>query len=408
MSTDISFNKAWKNIFDHYKILDEIKKNHYFDITADEIKAVDRKEPRLMTKVDFRENLPEIMQEEKLSILAIKNGLYRVAKNDPFINVSEQIPRTILELNPPENLISIDPYNIKSESAALDIAAIAGMHNQVFGEESHLAIRGRLRGNLKFHIDSIQYDIDGVQIEVDGGYESKNSIHLVEAKIGYRNNINIRQLLYPKLFWEKEVQSKKSIEAYIFYLQNDIYRFIPYCYDGKIGYADHSKEKAFRFKPKKDAIKFSLYTIPKDESKINNKVPFPQADKFEKVVSMISIIADSICTNKEVLRTNFDIVDRQIDYYYNVLKWLKIVDEVDNCLILNNEGLRISNLSFRDKIIALSKIVFSEPIMNNVLHNKAVDKDLFEQYRVASDNTITRRLQTVQAWIKYFKSIIEI
>jgi hypothetical protein len=110
----ISTNKSWENIFNRFDIFNEISRNKYFDITADQIKAVDGKEARLMTKVDFRENLPPIMLEENLSILAVKNGLYRIAKNDPFININKIIEGQYrfnihLILSPPivEILISV-------------------------------------------------------------------------------------------------------------------------------------------------------------------------------------------------------------------------------------------------------------------------------------------------------------
>jgi len=320
----VSNNKSWENIFDKYGILTTVKTNGFADITADQIKAVDGKEARLMTKVDFRENLPPIMSTEGLSILAIKNGLYRIANNDPFIDISNKITTKIIELSPPKDIISIDPYNIKSESAALDIAVISKMSDIVFGEEGELSIRGRLRGNLSFKIGTIPYDIDGVQIEVDGGYEAKKAIHLIEAKIGYRNNINIRQLLYPQLYWEAEVSGKKDIKSYIFYLQDDIYRFIPYYYDGVIGYADHTEEKAFRFKPL-IPTKFSLYGITVNEENINQSVPFPQADKFDTINTMLIVLNDYTCANKEILKTHFDIVDRQIDYYYKGLALLALI-----------------------------------------------------------------------------------
>jgi hypothetical protein len=138
--TKIDTNQSWKNIFDEYKILTKIKSTGYADITADEIKAVDGKEARLMTKVDFRENLPTVMSDEGLSILAIKNGLYRIAKNDPFIDINEKIATKIIDIPTPKDIISIDPFNIKSESGALDIAYISKMCEQTFNEVSHLSI----------------------------------------------------------------------------------------------------------------------------------------------------------------------------------------------------------------------------------------------------------------------------
>ena len=345
------------------------------------------------------------MKEEKLSILAIKNGLYRIARNDPFIDIDENISTKVIELDVPQNIISIDPFNIKSESAALDIAAISDMHKIVFGEESQLTIRGRLRGSLDFDIEKIPYNIDGVQIEVDGGYEASSAIHLIEAKIGYSNNINIRQLLYPQLFWEKQIDGKKDIKSYIFYLQGDIFRFIPYYYDGGIGYAKHSQEKAFRFKELK--TDFSIYSIKVNSSSVDTSVPFPQADRFEKINTMLLLISEHTCLKKEDLSFYFDIVDRQIDYYFNVLKWLKVCKEEKECLVLTQKGKDIIRLPFRQRIEAFAKIVFSDPIFNDVLHKRVVDKTLFGAYNVCSDSTIKRRLGTVNSWIKYFKDILE-
>lgn len=401
----VTTQKSWENIFNRFNIVKEVKKNKYFDITANQIKSIDGKEARLMTKVDFRENLPKIMQEENLSILAIKNGLYRIAKNDPFIDINKDIQTEIIELDSPTNILSIDPYNIKSESGALDIATITEMSNIVFGEETNLSIRGRLRGSLDFNIGTVPYNIDGVQIEVDGGYEGNTSINLVEAKIGFRNNINIRQLLYPELYWKEEIQNKKFIKSYIFYLQDDIYRFIPYVYDGVIGYADHENEKAFKFKEK--TSDFSLYNIQINQSNICLNTPFPQADKFDTVHSMLILISEHPCMTKEELKLNFDIVDRQIDYYYNVLKWLKLCKEEKDCMVLTDKGIKVLQLPFKERIIEISKIVFSEPIFNNVLNEKEVNLQLFKRYNVNSESTKNRRLQTVKAWIIYFKKILE-
>ncbi len=402
----LNFHKSWKNIFDKYNLLSDIRKNGFVDITAEDLKAVEGKEPRNLTKIDFREKLPNIMKEEGLSILAIKNGLYRIAPNDPFIDVQEEIDTKIIELKIPQNIISIDPFNIKSESAALDIAAISGMHRIVFGEKSELTIRGRLRGDLDFCIGKISYNVKGVQIEVDGGYEANHAIHLIEAKIGYTNNINIRQLLYPQLFWEHKLAGRKLIKSYVFYLHGDIFRFIPYYYDGAIGYTKHSEEKAFRFA--EPTTNFSIYSIKVNPDNINTSVPFPQADRFETINTMLILISRSTCLSKEELSSSFDIVDRQIDYYFNVLKWLKVCSEENGCLVLTSKGQNIINLSFRQRIEALAKIVFSDPILNAALHKRPISDIYFQTYNVFSESTINRRLSTVRSWIKYFKRTLEI
>ncbi len=401
----LNFHKSWENIFDRYNLIDDIKRDGFVDISADQLKAVEGKEPRNLTKIDFREKLPHIMREEGLSILAVRNGLYRIAPIDPFIDIQEEIATDIIELEAPSNILTIDPFNIKSESGALDIASISGMHKIVFEEESELTIRGRLRGDLHFYIDGVSYDIEGVQIEVDGGYESESAIHLIEAKIGYTNNISIRQLLYPHLFWGKRLAGRKSVKSYLFYLHGDIFRFIPYYYDGSKGYVEHSQEKAFRFKePKRD---FSIYSVEVNPNNIDMAVPFPQADRFETIHMMMILISENRCLSKEELSLSFDIVDRQIDYYLNVLKWLKVCTEENECLVLTPKGQDIINQPFRQRMKSLAQIVFSDPISNALLHNKEVDPKLFHRYDVHSESTMKRRKRTIRAWIKYFKKIFE-
>ncbi|SFV62528.1 Mu-like prophage protein gp29 [hydrothermal vent metagenome] len=398
----LNFHKSWENIFNRYNLLHDIKKDGFVDITADAIKAVDGKEPRILTKIDFREKLPNIMKEEGLSILAIKNGLYRIASNDPFIDIQEAISTQIIDLEAPKDIITIDPFNLRSESAALDIAAISDMHNIVFGESSKLTIRGRLRGDLNFHIGNVAYNIQGVQIEVDGGYESDHTINLIEAKIGYSNNINIRQLLYPQLFWQNQTAGRKVVKSYIFYLHGNIFRFIPYYYDGAVGYADHSEEKAFRFK--EPTSNFSIYSIQVNLNNIDTSVPFPQADRFETIHTMLLLISENGCMNKEELGSYFDIVERQIDYYFNVLKWLKVAQESNACLLLTQKGQDIMQLPFRQRMQSLATIVFSDPIANAVLHKKQINPSYFQIYNVQSQSTINRRLRTIRSWIKYFTS----
>ena len=405
MAAKLDFHKSWENIFNRYNLLRKIRQNGFVDISADQLKAVDGKEPRLLTKIDFREKLPEIMKNEGLAILAIKNGLYRIAPIDPFIDIQEEPGTDIIELEAPKEILSIDPYNITSESAALDIAAISDMHRILFEEKSSLTIRGRLRGSLNFKISSIPFLIDGVQIEVDGGYESKNALHLIEAKIGYSSNINIRQLLYPHLFWSDKLAGKKVIKSYIFYLQGDIFRFIPYFYDGSIGYADHSKEKAFRFKRSKE--NFSIYDISIEAHNVDTSIPFPQADRFETIDTMLMLISKNSCMTKEELSFHFDIVDRQIDYYFNALKWLKVASEENECLKLTPPGENIVKLPFRERMKAFAKIIFSDPIANAILHKKPIDPKYFQIYKLNSETTRKRRVRTIKAWIGYFQKIFE-
>lgn len=402
----ISNNEAWDHIFQDLHILNHLTKNPYFDISADEIKKRDGKEARLMTKIDHREHLPKIMAENGLSILAIKNGLYRIAKTNPFIDIDPEPQYKPIEIDIPNEILSIDAFNIKSESEALDIAYLSRMLQQTFKEQISLTVRGRLRGELDFSLDNIPYQVDGVQIEVDGGYEGKDALHLVEAKIGYRNNISIRQLLYPTLFWKKQkIAEVKNIKSYIFYYQDNLFRFIPF--DEKLLCAIHHEELVFKFN-EKSAFKLKELSPPK-QSLINPHAPFPQADDFERIHSMfISLSLNRGITKNEAMN-DFDLVERQYDYYLNVLLWMNLYKMDNNHhIVITSKGEELLNLGFKKRLEEFAKIIFSDSICYQILQEKNYNsQDFAKNYNLQSTNTIQRRVQTIQSWIKYFNKIFD-
>lgn len=402
-NNEISNNESWNNIFSYYSVLKKIEDNTFFDISSDQIKQIDGKEARLMAKIDYYEHLPTVMKENNLSILAIKNGLYRIAKVNPFISIPSQ-PKNIISLPAPENLFSINPFEIKSESNALDIAFLSGMQNILFKETSHLTIRGRERANLIFDIDEINYEVEGVQIEVDSGYESTSSIFLIEAKLGYRGNINVRQLLYPQLYWQKKVK-EKNIQTFLFIHQENLFRFIPYFYEkNKTGFLNEKQEICFKFNEiQKKSFNIRSIQIDYSDSLVDINIPFPQADNFERIISILNFLyCSKEGLTKQKIYENFDLVERQIDYYLNALKWLKLITTNENLIRITLIGETISALPFQVKMQQIANIIYSNKIFNFILNKKEIPKKWFLEYKMLSENTQRRRLTTVQSWICYF------
>jgi hypothetical protein len=75
---------------------------------------------------------------------------------------------------------------------------------------------------------------------------------------------------------------------------------------------------------------FDLKAINKISSpEIDMSVPFPQANSFDKVLIMLRKISEyGMAETKEGLlaeMAEYDLADRQIDYYLNCLRWLKLV-----------------------------------------------------------------------------------
>lgn len=79
-------DKKWKEIFNDYPIIEEIKNKGYFKITSSEINKY--REARLMTKFDHKKNLPVLFKENDITILPIKRGEYVLGKFDIYQDIN--------------------------------------------------------------------------------------------------------------------------------------------------------------------------------------------------------------------------------------------------------------------------------------------------------------------------------
>lgn len=385
-------------------MVERVDKCGQFDITAQQINGVGGPDARLMAKIDSRENLPSVMAKNGLAMLAIGNGKYRIGRFDPFFQIPEKHEGPVRTVTFPRDIITLDPACIGTESAALDVASVTGMLEQTFGEKVQLTIRGRTRvgADFNFMLGNVLFPVSGVQVEVDGGYEGRSSVDLVEAKIGGKSNLTVRQILYPQRCWERLIPSAKSVRSYVFLYQEPLFRFVPVICTGAAVVADSQNEMAFRIE---EHGGFDLRKIPIEGSEplVDLNSPFPQANDFGKVLAMLSLMSTSGRSRKVELSLEFDITSRQIDYYYAVLRWMKLCTDAHGEIVLTPLGLEISRMPHIAKMQALAKIVFSEPVFRESLRGTPPDagNKLWNRWGV-NENTRTRRLGTVLSWINFF------
>lgn len=213
-------NKAWNAIFKKYF------PNHNFNkpaiLTADMIKDATRgfretreREPRILAKMDTREDLPEIMSENGLFILPTKNGEYLILKGEGYTDIPE-IKKEIVVYSSKLDF-SLDTTKIgDSEMQHLDYAYAASLIRTFTDDPSLvLTIRGRkYTPEFEFYVGRQLIKVDGVQTEVDAGYEGKNQIVLIEAKNFSATNVIIRQLYYPFRQWQEH--TKKKVKTLFF------------------------------------------------------------------------------------------------------------------------------------------------------------------------------------------------
>jgi len=114
--------------------------------------------------------------------------------------------------------------------------------------------------------------------------------------------------------------------------------------------------------------------------------------------------------SKDELFERFDVVYRQIDYYTNALRWVGLVHINEDIVHLSPFGRDLADMTHSERIGALARIIFSEPVFNFILHhpNRPVPTALYEGWRLKSFSTRARRVQTVNSWIRYFISQTEL
>lgn len=235
-------DKSWNKIFSDYKILKHDFNQAPFILTAQMIKKAcqnftktGEKEVRILCKQDHREKVPNIMAENGLFLLPIKNGKYVIVKGEGYFDIPE--------INTsPQKYCSKIPFELEtsqvgnSEMQHLDFAYASSIVRTFFNDDSLvLTIRGRkYTPKFSFYVNDQKIATESVQTEVDAGYEGKNKIVLVEAKNSRTDNSIIRQLFYPFRQWGEH--STKQIHLLFFEKRDNEYMLWQYRFNNKNDY----------------------------------------------------------------------------------------------------------------------------------------------------------------------------
>jgi len=402
-------DKNWQKLFDKYKIIEKVKKNNFFDITATQIKEF--REPRLMCKMDFKQSVAKPFHDNGLSILAIKNGIYRIAKTTPFFDIDLEAVGKIIpkKFTLPAFIETLDHENITSESQALDAAVASRMVDDLLGETNYLTVRGRRYSNAinidikENNSDRIQnYPISSVQIEVDGGYEGPTVLALIEAKMGTADNMNMRQLIYPHVNFESI--TKKTVKTFVmFYETGSIFTFIPMVYANGIASLDYQATKKYKL-TKAATKKQSPRTPTATLLKPGHKAPFPQADDFEKVLFGFFKVSKGEYTEEEIF-SELPLVSRQYNYYFNAMKWLGLADKAKRGapVTLTKFGEELLGLAEINRLQAIQSVLKMNPVVQHIIAtpNKPLSNKLKKENGLQGASMYPRRKSTILAWLRF-------
>lgn len=425
---DTKNNIAWERIFNDYSILDKIDSNGYASISSADINKY--REARLMTKFDHRSQLPKLFIENELSILPTSRGTYNIGTFKTFYDFNKEEDGKVTYMPFPSYIESINYTDLTSEAMAINCAYVSNLL-QDFTDEAHLwpTVCGRMGTPVfDFKIDSNQgyvtINVENAQIEIDGGYEGDNSLILIEAKNYIAEDFQVRQLYYPYRLWKEKVT--KNVRPIFLTYSNGIfhlreYEFTDYKNYNSINLVKYEKYTVENIEINIDMIQRILSTVNIIDEP---RVPFPQADSFDRVINLCELLKQKRFISKENITQNYDFDYRQTDYYSNAARYLGLLDNVQEegqigC-VLTTDGERIFNLPIKERQLAFIKLILSHKAFNETLKLYLEKADVPSKddiilimkqsnlYNIDSDETYRRRASTIISWLNWILELINL
>lgn len=438
-----SISKAWDMIFDALNIRKKIKEDGYFIITANDIKKYGGNvEPRNMAKWDSSELLPKAFKENNVNILPISRGEYIITDFDLYEKIPD-LTESVLEMQKIEipNYETISADNITSESKAINVLLLTKILDNFLEENNNInTFNGREgTGKFSFFIDRLsreplKIDVNSAQCEIDAGLENENSIVIIEAKNVVYQDFNIRQLYYPFRSWEKKVN--KPIRLLFVVYSNEIYRIFEYEFQDKENYSSIKFVKAKNYSLQdtdinmEDLIKVynetSIKFDDKEDAGTKNKIPFIQADSFDRLISLIENIYEKPVTELEISELML-FEPRQSNYYFNAGRYLGLLEKKkkynkDNDKYITNVYVtdyakKILKLKYKERQLKYVKLILEHKIFNEffiesyntgVLPEKELVKKRMKELNVCGEKLIDRRSGSVIGWLNWIFNLTKL
>jgi len=427
---------AWQNVFDKLNLLKKINDNGFVYVTADELKEYSgsHREPRLMAKQDTLSSRPTIFRKHNFSIFPVDNGRYIIFKDDTqqsYYSYSASLDSTLITEYAPEadiqNFKTLQLSTITSESQAIDYVYLISLLRTFTNEpDLFLTIRGRLRSTeFDFYLPDCDHrvNVSGVQIEVDAGFESRDKIYVLEAKIGKRDDFHIRQLYYPYRDWS--IRADKEVVPIFVIYTNGIFYLTEFKFGDRFGELEVVRSQGFVVNvPARQIINLSelIKTVPV-ASEEPRGVPYPQANDLDKVMDLVTNFEEDTLNTKELISAFFDFDERQGDYYANAaiyLGFLKRDDDRENTFELTPLGETLRHYNNRNqRNLLLLKQILAKPTFNVLIKdlirpdcnlNRLSDDSIITVVAAKtplSGQTVGRRASTVKRWLQWICDNIE-
>ena len=386
----ITADEAWQKIIEKYDILNKVATDGIFHIKASEIKEF--KEPRLMAKWDCSTSLPSVFKKNDLNILPDSRSSY-----------------------------------VSSEANAINVLILSGILDDFLEDEKTVeTFNGRMgTGEFDFVVDTVRgtkqkISVKNAQCEIDGGFENDNDVIIMEAKNVLNEDFHVRQLYYPYRLWKNKVS--KPIRLIFSIYTNMIFRLFEYRFVDINDYSSIELVKTKNYSLQDTTIEINdlievrekTEVLYKDNQDEDLKVPFIQANSFERVISLLENMKDNPMTTEQIASL-MDFEERQSDYYYNAGAYIglfeKKTEDKQRKVFLTKLGEEVFSLNYKQRQLKFVELILKHKIFADcfdmIIENggempdKKIIEDLMREYNVCNEGQIVRRASSVQGWLKW-------
>lgn len=429
----ITANDAWAMLIEKYDIVNKVIKDGLFHIKASEIKAF--KEPRLMAKWDCIAALPTVLKKYNLNILPDSRSSYVLGDFLLYKEIPE-LQEEVFNMDYVEipDYETIDINNISSEAVAINVLVISGILDDFLGVDGTVqTFSGRMgTGEFDFVVDTVRGNkqkifVKNAQCEIDGGFENEHEVVIMEAKNILNEEFHVRQLYFPYRLWRKKVT--KPIRLIFSIYSNMIFRLFEYRFVEINDYSSIELIKTKNYSLQDTTIDIEDLIEVRNNTKIcyqdnqydDLKVPFIQANSFERVISLLENMKDNPMTKEQIAALMvFD--ERQSDYYYNAGAYLglfekKREDKISK-VFLTRLGDNVFSLNYKERQLKFVELILKHQIFADcfdMVINSGGDlpdietiESLMREYNVCNEGQINRRASSVQGWIKWIFNLINL
>jgi len=141
---------------------------------------------------------------------------------------------------------------------------------------------------------------------------------------------------------------------------------------------------------------------------MDNAIPFPQADDFEKVISLLKIDdEEDLQSNMKISIQLGEITDRQVNYYLSAAAYLGLIEGRKYTEL----GKKIREYDLIEQRIELIRLILSDEVFGTIyitekrlgikLSKEEIIDIMKKTVSFNSEEMFKRRAQTVASWVAW-------